>query len=54
MDKLTQIATKQLHQRKEIKYWAAYDGLREVDRNNSIALLRYKHSGKGYTFKAVR
>lgn len=41
-------------QRKPILYWIAELNGKEVDRNNSIALLRHKNPNKETRFKAIR
>lgn len=54
MDQMTYLANKTKFKRKPILYWIAELNGKEVDRNNSIKLLRHKNPNKKTLFKAIR
>lgn len=54
MDRLSTHVFNQHHPKKPIKYWAAYQCGKEIDRSNFISLLKHKYDrDKTVTIKAV-
>lgn len=57
MDKLTQIATNQLHPVKPIKYWEVRQNGVPIFRNNSVKICQYWRTNNGFntaTLHAIR
>lgn len=53
LNKTEKIAFKKLHPAPSIKYWSAIHNGKQIDSNNSIALLRHKY-GNSVIYKAIR